>query len=352
MRENLGNKIQIIVSYAVYVLSGFLIFSPLHKSENIPLSLLCAVTIAFFTLWIILRLYSSKSNIKKSGSVLCAVISIIASLSALFASLMLITEIIRDVAYIANRGVSLVYYTFTALIILLVSLYLCTSLDKGVYRFTTLSSLVFAFLFIVIFFSLTTTKGIITDFSAKSSSLFSPILLGIRAGLFYTADTSVFLFCFKNLIKDEKGNFPQRQIFLGFVISFTFIIIYNLFTILIFGRLTSEISDPDYALIKLVRGIDLTEIISAVRIISFLIKSSSYIFLSSECLKTAFPKIKLSQRHIISILYAMIPTTFLILAMLDKSLKYGAFQHLIYPVTALMSFCFMLVYSSIQKKNM
>ncbi|MBQ8758242.1 MAG: hypothetical protein IJZ20_00950, partial [Clostridia bacterium] len=280
-----------------------------------------------------------------------AVFAVSASICSLFASLMLLTEIIKDVSYIANRGVSLIYYTFIALIILFVSYYLCTSADKGIYRFTVLSFLAFSFLFIIMFFSLFTTRSVIVDFASDKNSVISPILTGAKAGLFFTIDSVVFLMCFEEQLKNANGKIPNKSIFLGFFSAYSFIIIYNLFTTLIFGRLTSKITDPDYALIKLINGIDLTEIISAVRIVSFLLKSSSYIYLSSICLKAAIPKIKISNKTLVTLLYSLIPITFLVLAFFDKSLKYGAFQHLIYPITTIMSVCFIILSKALQKKK-
>ena len=346
-----GKRIQVIISYTVFVLSGFLIFSPLHKSENLPLSLLCSIIVSTITLVSIQALLSQKRNDKISHGFLGAASAIIGAFTSLFASLMLLTEIIKDVAYIANRGISLHYYTFTALIILLASLYLCTSSVNGVYRFTILSSLVFVILFIVIFFSLLTTRGIVADFTQKKGSGISAILTGIRSGIFFTVDSCAFLICFGEQIKNEKGKLASKELASGFITAYTFIIIYNILTVLIFGQLTSEISDPDYALIKLIRSMDLTEIISAVRIVSFLVKSCIYIHLSALSLKNAFPKIKLSKSSFIALLYLFIPITFLILAIFDKSLKYGAFQHLIYPVTAVMSICFIINYRTSKKKT-
>ena len=99
---NSGKSIQTTISYAVFVLSGFLIFSPLHKSGNLPLSLVCSViTSAGMTLFTA-RIFSLKSGSSGNHSISKVTLSISASILSLFSVLMLLTEVIKDVAYIAN----------------------------------------------------------------------------------------------------------------------------------------------------------------------------------------------------------------------------------------------------------
>lgn len=351
MNQKSGNGIQVTISYAVFILSGFLIFSPLHKSCNLPLSLLCSIAVSSLLFFLILTLISKRNKSAKPHVFISYVSAITVPITSLFASLMLLTEIIKDVAYIANRGVSLYYYTFIAFIILFVSYYLCTSSENAVYRFTVLAFFPFIILFFVMFLSLFTTKSIINDFQSGKSSLLSSVLTGVRSGIFFTVDSSAFFICFGKQIKLTTDKFPKKELTLGFITAYTFIIIYNILTVLIFGQLTSKITDPDYALIKLIGGIDFTEIISTVRIISFLIKSCIYIYLSGKVIKDIFPRLKISGRTLTGLLYLAIPLTFLCLAFFDSSLKYGAFQHLIYPVTAIMSVCFIIIYKLNQKKN-
>lgn len=347
---NNGKSIQTTISYAVFVLSGFLIFSPLHKSGNLPLSLVCSVITSAGMTLLTARIFSLKSGSSGNHSISKVTLSISASILSLFSVLMLLTEVIKDVAYIANRGVGLFYYTVTALSLLFVSFWLCTSSSKGIYRFCLLSIIPFIILFMTMFFALSTTKSVVFGFSQTDKSFTEPILTGIKSGLFFTADSVVFCSGFRDYIKTDSGSFPKKQFFTGFLVAYTYIIIYNIFTALIFGRLTSEISDPDYALIKLIRGIDLTEIISAVRIVSFLIKSSLYIYLSSANLKNCNAFGRFKEKSVTTFLYLLLPATFLFLAFFDKSLEYGAFQHMIYPITFLMSFCFFLSAALFQKK--
>lgn len=343
-----SKSVQTFISYSVYILSGFLIFSPIHKSQNIPLSLFCAAAVSLILLLLMLRIFSITNSIY-TNIVFARALSICAALFSLFASLMLLTEIIKDTAYIANRGVSLLYYTAIAIAVLFVSFSLSIGGSKGIMRFYTLSIIPFALLLFTIFFSLFTTKGISVYRLYDSTALSAPIITGLRSGIFYTLDTSVFIFSFREQISTNKGTLPKKQMLLGYLISYTFIFIYNIFTHLIFGSLTFQISDADYALVKLIRGIDLTEIISAVRIISFLIKASLYIYLSSKCIYISFPKVK--QNTVIILVYLLIPASFLLVSLFDKSLEYGAFQHLIYPVTAIMSILFTAVYFFTKKSE-
>ena len=351
MKNDVGRKIQTVISFATYYLSGFLIISPLHKSDNILVSLISGFIVSVILIKLILRFFSRSSATKNNHAVTEKVASVFAVFSAIFVCLILLTEIIKDVSYIANRGISLPYYLFIAVFILFVSYYLCISSKNGIYRFLILSAVIFLLLITVMFFSLFSVRSVIVNtFEIKNPSV-SAVTNGIKAGIFFTLDSVIFLFCFKEQTAFSKKEITLSKLLTGFIISFIYISVYSIFTSLIFGRLTPEISDPDYALIKLIPSIDLTEIISAVRIISFLIKSSCYIFLCADCFKSAFPKAKLSHKALITIFYISIPIAVFILAIFDKTLKYGAFQHLIFPINAAMSLCFLTLFTLFQKKN-
>lgn len=351
MKIKSGTKLQNIISYTVFYLSGFLILSPIHQSENIVVSLISAFFISGILLKLILKFYKRGSFYENKRRFSCKIISVIAVISSLFCCLMLITEIIKDVSYIADRGVSITYYIFTAIAILFVSYYLCISAPKGIFRFLILSPYVFLILFIIMFFSLFSVKSITANALISQSDSVSSIMTGIKSGIFFTLDTSVYLFCFDDIQVDQNNKDLSSQITAGFLISFFFISVYSIFTCLIFGKLTPEISDPDYALIKLIPGADFTEIISAVRIISFMIKSSCYIYLSAKILKDFIPKIKISKIRLIFILYISIPISIIFLSFFDKTLGYGAFQHLIYPTNTIMSTAFMILFSKLQKNK-
>lgn len=341
--SNIGKSIQTSISFAIYILSSFFIISPLHKSENLPLSLLCALATSFCIIYAQFNIFSNLIATKSSRKHTLRFLTILGTILSLFTILMLLTETIKDIAYVANRGVSLFYYTISATALLFVSLTLCNSHNKGIFRFCILATIPFAFLFSIIFFAPLTTKSIIWVASQESSEILSPIITGVKSGLFYSADAFLFFLCFREQIQ-ENGHLPNRKLMTGFIFASTFIIIYNMFTSLIFGNLTRDITDPDYALVKLIKGIDMTETVSAVRIISFLIKSSISTLISADFIMVAFPKIKIDKKIIILILYAIIPVSFLALAFFDKTLKYGAFQSFIYPVNAISALCFILAY--------
>lgn len=353
MTQNTGRKLNIILAYSSYLLSGSLIFSPLHKSENIIISVLSGFLVGFLELIIIMSVYNQQKHESINRSFPSAVISLTSAILSCAASLMLITEVIKDTAYISNRGISLFYYIFLSLAILSVSIYLCLSHEKGIYRFCILAFFAFLFLYVISFFGFSTTKSFVfdMDFSQKDM-IFSSALTGSLTGIFFAADTSVFIYCFKKHLTKHNGKLDSNALTIAYCLSFFMIGTYNLSTCFIFGsELTNSISDPDYALVKLLPGIDFTETISFLRIVSFLIKSSVYIYGSSLLIKKALYSTYKSTNLPIYIQYLLIPATVISLIIADKSLGYGAFQNLIYPCVILLSLLFITIFSFFQKKD-
>lgn len=341
MSTSRGKQIGTILSYSAFILSGCFIFSPLHRSENIIVSFISAFLVGFTALFIILfldkKLFQKVKYPLSFYVIFCIFISILSVLS----SLMLITEIIKDVAYVSGRNISYFYYILISIAVLSVSFYLCSNGQKGIFRFCIISATSFLFMIILTLLSFATTKNIVMDMDFKDAgAIISSAKAGAVTGLYLTADSILYIFCFKNLIGKEK--LPEKQIITGFFISFILIGVYNITTSLIFGKtLSKSISDPDYALVKLIPGTDFTEIISAIRIISFIIKSSVYIFCSSKVLGKIFSRTKKVTTLLILGHYLFIPIIVIILTLFDKSLGYGAFQHLIYPAVILLSLFFL-----------
>lgn len=353
MDTDIGKKIGAAFSFAAFYLSGCFIFNPLYKSQNIIISSAFAFITSVPVLICWLNFFDKKRDNTSAHPIIQGFFALVASIFSVLASLMLITEIIKDVSYIANRGVSLFYYISISIAILTVSYYLCYNSEKGIFRFSILAVIPFIFLFLIAFTSFITTKSAVFDISSGSSESFiSSMTAGIIAGLFFSADSAVYLFCFRKYLCGNDGKLMKKTAFAGFLVSFLAVFIYNLVTFLVFSaKLTKNLTDPDYALIKLVPGIDFTETVSAIRIISFMIKSSVYIFCSSKALKETIFKKNKSLIPIILVLYLLIPITVIILSCYDKNLKYGSFQHMIYPVTILLPVFFSIITSTHKKKN-
>lgn len=343
MNTSRGKRIGIILSYFAFILSGCFIFSPLHKSENIIISFISAFFVGFTCIFLILLIDKKISRKAEYGTPIYIIFCISACFLSLFTSLMLITEIIKDVAYVAGRNVSYSYYIFISVAILSVSFYLCSNAQKGIFRFCIITANSFLFLILLTTLSFTTTKSIVFDMEFQNiSGIIASVKAGAVAGIYLTADSVLYLFCFRDLICKE--HLPKKQIYSGFITAFSLIAAYNIMTALIFGKtITKNISDPDYALVKLIPGIDFTEIISAIRIISFIIKSSVYIYCSSKALNKVFFRTSKSLLGFIISHYLLIPVIVVLLTFLDKNLGYGAFQHLIYPSVILLSALFLII---------
>ena len=340
-------KPNIILAYLSFSLSGILIFSPLHRAENIIASLCSALITSLLCLLLILRVFAVKKSVTPSKTA-----AVISALLSSFCCLMLITEIIKDVSFVTGRGISLYYYVFLACAVLAVSLYLCLSGEKGIFRFCILSSLFFIFLLFISFSGFATSKSFIFDGNSLKAGIASSAARGSITGLFITSDSVLFIYCFDEFLRGKSGKLHIRSVFVSFTISFILIISYYISTSLIFGQsLTKELSDPDYALAKLLPGIDFTEAISALRILSFLIKSSVYIFCTSKIYGLAFVKKESTQKKGIIIQYLLLPITAALLIPLDKSHEYGAFQILIYPSVILLSLILIIIYSFFKNKS-
>lgn len=347
-----GKSIQGVVSFTVFLLSGAMIFSPLHKSDNLFISLVFAFFTGLIFILISLRVCERKNTdiprFKKLSFLIATLLSVLSAAS----TLLMLTETIKDVSYIANRGISFAYYGFIAVSILIVSYYLCCKSSKGIFRFCIPAVFPFILLIVVIFSAYSTTGVYFENlrFHTLKDSVVNSAIQGIVSGLFFFADSFIFIYCFKDLISDKSGRLMKHSILVGFIIAFSFIGIYNTVTFMIFGsNLTKQLSDPDYALIKLLPGIDMTELICALRIISFIIKSSVYIFSSSLAVSKSISREKKLYLIIIPVIYLAIPPVFAFFYYNSKALGYGAFQSLIYPLTPIMGFLFMLIFLISQK---
>ena len=352
--NNRGQKAGRIAAYASFILSGCFIFSPLHRAQNILIALIFALLTGIAIIYLIKPVFNKAVQSRPKTRWIYAILSALAVIISMFTSLMLLTEVIKDVAYVASRGISLFYYIAISFAMLSVSFYLCFNSEKGIYRFCILSFIIFISLSTVILSSFITTKSVIPDFLRISRKSFEgSALCGILSGLYFSCDTCIFLYCFKEYFTLENGKTDTRSLLLGYELSFGIIFIYNITAALIFGsKLIKTLDDPDFALVKLISGTDLTEIISTVRIFSFMIKSSLYLFCAAKALKLCFKKPDTVFLRLVLAEFIMIPTSVAVLCFFDRTLGYGEFQFLIYPAIILLSALFILLYSQLQKTKM
>lgn len=346
----INTKANRILSYLSFILSGIMIFSPIHKSENIFISIVSMIITSALCLLLILFIFDRKKDFVKISCVSGKITAATALLLSTFCCLMLITETIKDVSFVTGKGVSLFYYIILSASILSVNLYLCLSHKKGIFRFLIISSILFAFLIFISLSGFATTKSFIFDRSIISEGVYSSISRGVLSGLFFTSDSALFFYCFDDFYRKNNNTIDRQSAFTAFFIALLLIISYNLSTCFIFGvELTKELSDPDYALAKLLPGIDFTEAISALRIVSFLIKSSVYILCSAKVFSKALSSDFFTFGKTILFQYLFLPAAAILLSVTDKNLEYGAFQSLIYPSVIILSFIFIVIYTFFQK---
>ena len=342
MRKSTKNA-NFIICLSCYIFLSFAIFNPLFSRTDFALTLFFCIVTSAATIILFFLLNKKCSKKMKESSTLAKVLSVLATISGVFSVLLLMTEVIKDTCYIAGKGVSREYYLFFSLALLSVSLYLCFNSEKGIFRFCFLSIipiLIFTFSALLPFFSV---KGIIFDFYTRANeSVISPLKCGIIYGLFLSFDVSVFLFCFSKHAKFK--NLGTRWVITALFCSIIVWCINYLCVYLIFGKnLVLELDDPLYALTKSFHGFDITETLSALRIIAFIIKSSVYLYACSLLIKKAFfSRHAHSLKIILPVVFALIPLVYLPYLLISHE-SYGKMQEIIYPSVIIMSGIFTVI---------
>ncbi len=349
LNKNSSKKIQLCLSYCAFFLSGTGIFHPFKGSDNIIISLATSLIVSSVILFILLHI-TEKYKVcfeKKTAAVKINVTVI--SAGCVFSLLLLLTEVVKDTSFITNRGISLMYYTAISISVLLVNLFLSGGTGRGIFRFLVISFITYFTLFLISYLPFTTVKGAVSDFSFSKNSVLSSVLSGVKAGTFLTADSVFFILLFKELYESTKQK--QRCFFTSLMISFVYIFSSSLIPCLVFGtELSGSLDMPDYSLSRLVYGFDITEFISGLRIVSFLIKGSVYMSLCTKLITSSSKRLQ-SKTGVLLFLHLLLPTAFLSLAVFDNSLGYGSLQHLIIPVSIITSIVLMIYIFVSEKSN-
>lgn len=344
-------KVNFIITLSCYIFLSFAIFNPLFSRNDFTLTLFFCIVTSCVTLIVLCFTKKKCIYLIKQSSVLAKVLSVLATISAVFSVLLLMTEVIKDTCYIAGKGVSREYYLFFSLALLSLSLYLCFNSEKGIFRFCFLSCiavLIFTFSALLPFFSV---KGIIFDFHiGMNTSVISSLKCGILYGLFLSFDVSVFLYCFSKYasLKNSGSRWVITALFCAIIVW----IINYLCAYLVFGKnLVIQLHDPLYALTKTFGGFDITETLSALRIVAFIIKSSIYLYSCSLLIKKAFfSKYAHSLKVILPAVFLLIPSIYLpFLFLWDDS--YGKMQEIIYPSVIIMSGIFAIIVCFSKKQD-
>ncbi len=342
---------QHFIAATTYLLSGTIIFNPIFSSNNFPLSLLCAFIIGFLLSYATTLIFKKQRGEEINNRYIYGILSVITSILSVFCALLLLTEVIKSVAFIADKPVSLLYYGMLAAVLIAVSFYLCYNSEKGIYRFCILTAFPFAVILFGLFSVFLTTRSFI-PISISNSNISDAILNGLFCGLFIFSDLCVFHFCFKKFSYKDSGSIYKSSIVLSFFTVFIFFGATSIVMLLTFGGdLLSSLSDPYYSTVKLVFGIDITEILSSARIVAFIIKTSTYLYSAAGTLRRTFLPKRKAVIPFVCVLFLAIPVSFITAAFADKRLEYGAFQYLIYPAVILLSFLFALSYLLHTKKE-
>ena len=342
LKENRSKRTQTFLTFTVYVFSGAGIFNPLSKSENIYISLLFSLASSAVTFLLMLKIVNKAGG--ESGHIYSnrKVLSLLLTGVCVFALLVHLTEVIKDTSHIANRGVSLIYYTAVSICVLAVSLYLCVSSEKGIYRFLLLSSVPFLIMLLASFIPFITVKNVIIEFEKSSSAIISSAKTGIKSGIFFMCDAVFYILFFKEC--NKKTQQKNSALTAGYITACFVIFICSAVPFLIFGsRIANKLPTPDYSTLRLIYGIDITELVTFVRIVSFLIKSSVYLNVCANLITACFVRLAKRRNAVITTLHLLLPVTFLTVAAYDKTPVYGAFQHLIFPALCILSALLLII---------
>lgn len=333
-----SRKIQLYTAFITYFLSGFFIFTPLFDSDCTPPSFLISTAISIIVFELSLFFFSRENKTKRNnGSVFYHTLCFLCVLLGVFCSLILITQVIHDISYSTGRYISSFYYVCSCLVLLFISFYSCLGKEKGIFRFCSVCSLAFLIIIPVCYFCFFSTTLTFSTFPliSDNSTLYLQIKSGVFSGMMLSCDICVFLYAFSDFISNVKK--AKKHLRIAFAICTFLIFSFCVCTLLAFGQeLTFGISNIPFSLIKLVPGIDLTELLSAVKIISFTVKSSLYICSTSKSIEKSFKASKKKAYFLSSLIqYLLIPIIFIPFSVVPDILPYGALQKYIYPLSFL-----------------
>ena len=344
-------KLQCFFAFFVFLLSSLIIFNPLYASDTPLVSLFAFLVTGTVLISAICAVYK-KTKSKALPAFMHIIFSILCCVLSVFLTLIMLTQVIKETSYIANRNISMFYYMLFTVFVLMAGFYLCTRGFKGIYRFSIICFVFFALLLIAsltVFFS---TKGIVKQ------SILSPIekvtakdlLAGFKAGVFVSLDSIFFIFCFEEYLIDGKQKLYRHVLLSAFFACFAFFGTIYIIMLLTFGKdIVQQLRYPVFSLLKLVYAVDAVDLLSFTLIPAYMIKSSVYIYSSGICLNKALSKDKNNTKKIIASLHLCIPVILSFIAIFFNNLPYGAFQHTVYIINAIL--CLLFIFVITEKKK-
>lgn len=331
-----SRKIQLYTAFITYFLSGFFIFHPLFDSDNTAISFIIStvLSVVIFEIEMFFFFHKSKNKLK-CGSATNILLSTLCALLCVFCSLILITQVIGDISYSTGRYISTSYYIFCSIILLFISFYLCIGKERGIFRFCSVCALAYLIFIPVCYFCFLSTSATFTSFPEKCAFGLQ-IKSGIFSAIMLSCDICVFLYAFSDFLRQTDK--AKKHLRISFFICHCLVFAFCLCALLAFGqKLTFDIANVPFSIVKLIPGIDLSEFLSALRIISFTVKSSLYVYSTSQSIKQIFKSSKRVFFFSSLFQYLLIPTIFLTFLLLFENAPYGAVQQYIFPLTLLFS---------------
>lgn len=335
-----GKKVQFLVSFTVFVFMGLAVFNPIFNAGNVLIGLFFAYASAAITVFFSLYVYKKNKTPICKSSFVAKLLSILCGFFSVVSMLLLMTEIVDDTGSVAGKPMSREYYLLLSIALISVSLYLCFNNERGIYRFCSIAAFIVIIFVIACFFPLNTVNKVVPELLIfEKNIVFNSALTGIFTGFFATVDSFVFFYCFEKCIGFVDGE--VKLCIAAITACFFLWSICIIICSLIFGsNLLCVLSDPIYSLTKVFRGFDITECLSGLRIIAFVIKSSVYMYSSAFLIKKSFClNGKNSLKKIICILFSSVVIIFLPFLFLDDK-KYGMFQDFLYPLVIFLSVLF------------
>ena len=351
---NKSIKIQTFLACFCYFILSYAVFLPVFSSTNPLIFLITCFFEGLITVYIGAILFGKNFTRSPKSKIILGCFVPITLLSAVFLSLLFLTEVIKDVCFISARNVKLTEYILLASAILILSFYLSTNGEKGIFRFCIVSAFICVIIFLMLLLpAIFHGSFVLFPTDTTSHGVSTSAIRGAIFGLYTSLDFCIFLYCFTPFIFARQVRGIKGTILFSYISSFILAFACILVCYSIFGvNLSANLKSPFYAMSKLIPGYDFTEIITVLLILAFSVKSSVYLFGCTKLLQAAFFKNDFPRKKIIISVYALIPITACTLyAFLKGNRTYGAFNHLFFPSALCWFILFILCLLFLRKKE-
>lgn len=258
-----------------FLLSSPIIFNPLYKSENKPISSILTIIFGIILFVIVAALYSTKIQLKQN--ILFYVFNVTGFIVICLLASFNVLEFTRVVSVFSEFYSGQTYRLILGCLIILVSSYAISKNTNGIFRLCSLAVILFiayyAFMYLGLFTITQTVYPPNLDYNISHNNVYD----SIRNAFYLFADICVFLYINKKTSNNKK---TEKYPLVRTALVYSGIILANMIrTCFTFGtKLSSHIENCDIASLKLIPTLDITEVIILVSGFAIVIKCSFYLY--------------------------------------------------------------------------